>query len=348
MTTEPARRITVASDADLAACAHEPIHVPGAIQPHGALVAADERSLRITHVSANLARATGVAGRGQLGRPLSDLLGTEAVTAILEALAAERYSAGNLLTLSLPFPRDPRRNVMAHRHDGRIVVEIEPASAENDYEMALARAQAVVCNLRRTASLGELCDRAAREIRALTGYDRVMVYRFDADGHGQVVAEDRLPGLESYLDLRYPATDIPAQARRLYLLQRVRTIGRVDYEPVQVLADGALGDAAPLDMTYCALRSVSPIHLEYLANMGVGATLAISIVQDDALWGMVVCHHGAPRTPSAETRSLCDLVGQLLGLLVGEVGEREDLRLQMRRGEHLTELAGARGGAGGG
>jgi light-regulated signal transduction histidine kinase (bacteriophytochrome) len=138
MTGEPVRRTIVASEAELAACADEPIHIPGAIQPHGALVAADEQSLRITHVSANLARATGVSGRSQLGRPLSDLLGAEAVTAILEALATERYSAGNVLSLDLPFPRDPRRNVMAHRHCGRIVVEIEHASAEADYEMALA------------------------------------------------------------------------------------------------------------------------------------------------------------------------------------------------------------------
>ncbi|KAA2236108.1 bifunctional diguanylate cyclase/phosphodiesterase [Salinarimonas soli] len=345
MRADPAPRPRDATDADLATCANEPIHIPGAIQPHGALVAADAETLRVTHVSANLGRATGVSGRAGLGRPLAELLGADAVTAILAALSGERYSPGNVLTLDLPFPRDPRRNVMAHRSGGRIVVEIEPASPEANFEVALARAQAVVGGLRRTGSLGELCDRAAREIRALTGYDRVMVYRFNPEGHGQVVAEDRQADLESFLDLRYPATDIPAQARRLYLLQRVRTIGRVDYEPVPVLADAALGDAAPLDMSYCALRSVSPVHLEYLANMGVGATFAISIVQDETLWGMVVCHHGAPRTPSADMRALCDLIGQLLGLLVGEAEEREDLRVRMQRQETLSELASALEGA---
>ena len=160
-------------------------------------------------------------------------------------------------------------------------------------------------------SLRALCDEVTRIFRDLTGYDRVMVYRFDDDGHGEVFAEQRRPDLEAYLGNRYPASDIPQIARRLYERNRVRVLVDVDYRPVP-LEPRLSPDHRPadLDMSLCFLRSMSPIHVQYLKNMGVSATLVVSLVVGGRLWGLVACHHYAPRFLHFEIRAACDLLAE--------------------------------------
>jgi len=325
----------VASDLDLAVCADEPIHIPGAIQPHGVLLAAID--LKITHASANLNILTGHPAAAAIGSALADVIGQDAVAALLDASGTERYAPVSLLQQTLAFPIPGRYNLRCHQSGNRLVLEIEPADPQDTQGSALALAQSIFAKLRQKRSLIELCEHVAQELRQLTRYDRVMVYRFDAAGNGEVVAEDRIPEIEPFLGLHYPASDIPAQARRLYMLQRIRVLPDVDHHPVPILADPAL-TPSDLDMSHCTLRAFSPIHLEYLRNMGVGATLAISIIHEQALWGMVLCHHRTPLKPSFWINSLCDLLGQLLGLLVGEITERERLTSQVERQQTLATI----------
>lgn len=323
---------------DASPCDQEPIHTPGTIQSHGVLLAARADDLRVTHVSANLQSATGAEVGATLGRRLADVLGGDAVSAILASLGAEGYRPANVLSLHLPLSLAPHRNLLAHRHQGRLIVELESVSATEDHELALSRAQGIIAGLHRAATVQDLCEFAAREIRLLTGYGRVMVYRFAPDGHGRVVAEERHPALEPYLGLHYPASDIPAQARRIYVLQRVRAIADIDHLPVPILVDPALSGAAELDMTLCALRAVSPVHLEYLHNMQVRATLAISLLRDNELWGMIVCHHGSPRAAPADMRALCDVIGQIMSLLIANVSETERLTGNLDRQRRIAAL----------
>jgi len=175
-------------------------------------------------------------------------------------------------------------------------------------------------------SMTELTDLLAEEVRSLTGFDRVMVYRFDAEWNGEVVAERRRPDLNPFLGLHYPATDIPAQARRLYALNPIRLIVDIGYVPVPLypLFDPATGRA--LDLSLASLRSVSPIHVEYLQNMGVTASMSISILVDDVFWGLIACHHysGAHR-PSHDARAAAEFVTQVASHLIAH-RERADAR----------------------
>ena len=322
----------------LASCEREPIHTPGSIQPHGILLAASMHDLRITHVSANFEASTHLSTRGVLGSSLASVLGQDACAAILAALDSESYAPANAIVVDLPFLRQGRRNVLAHRIDDVLVVEMEDASQAGEQETTLYRAHVIIQGLRRASTLEQLCNGAVNEIRALTGYDRVMIYRFTEAGHGQVIAEDKRADLATYLNLHYPASDIPQQARRLYLLQRVRMIADMVYQPVPILADPAFEGEATLDMTLCGLRSISLAHIEYMHNMGVAATLAISLIRDGQLWGMVVCHHLTPRKPSTAVRSLCDVIGQLLSLLIVQVAEGEKLKKNIEQQKLLKHI----------
>jgi diguanylate cyclase (GGDEF)-like protein len=322
-----------ASALDLARCADEPIHRPGTIQPHGALLAIAPATLQITHVSANFAALSGIPAALALGQSLDRLIGAAACEKLMRATAGDFEAVATGLSQELTLPDGRACYAQTHSHDNCRIIEFEPAATPS-YDAVLGGAQTVISRLRQLRSLEQVCDSVTREVQSLTGYDRVMIYRFDQDGHGDVIAESRRPELEPYLHLRYPASDVPAQARRLYMMQRLRVIPSVDHVPVPILTAGR-----PLDMSYCSLRSVSPVHLEYLRNMDVAATMTISIIHDHRLWGMVVCHHRAALSPSPGLRALCELFGQLIGLLIGETEERERLAAQLRAQARLAQLA---------
>ncbi len=324
---------------DLHECAREPIETPGTIQPHGILIAASLPDLSITHASANAAGRFGLPEGRLFALRLPDVLGEAAAEAVLAAVGGEGYAPSNVLTLDLP-ALGGRADVLAHRIGDRICVEIEDADPEGRGEVPLSGAQAIINGLKLASGLDGVCAAAVRDFRALTGYDRVMVYRFDEDGHGSVIAESRHPALEPYLHLRYPASDIPAQARRLYVLQRVRVIVDVDAEPVPLLAAGGGAGAGRFDMTFCSLRTSSPVHCQFVRNMGVRATLSVSLVHDDTLWGMIVCHHRSPRHPGAHLRALCDLVGQLLSVLVVRAEDAVLLGRRLQREQMVAAIGG--------
>jgi light-regulated signal transduction histidine kinase (bacteriophytochrome) len=323
-----------AAAADLSACDREPIHTPGHIQPHGVMVACAPGEMVISHISANFEESTGLRAADFLGGGLAALAGPAAVSAMRQMLDDAGHAPANAQLMTLPLPIQPVRQVLAHRWQNRMFVELEMPPGTDTAANALSRAQGIISSLGEARGVTELCALMARQVRGLTGFDRVMVYQFDEAGHGRVVAECKQDGLPPYLHLRYPASDIPAQARRLYVLNRVRAIPDTGYRPVPLLTD----EAAALDMSFCALRGTSPVHLEYLANMGVRASASISIVRDDALWGMIVCHHMTPRTISADLRALCDVIGQFMSVMLLRVAETEALAERLGRFGAITIL----------
>jgi diguanylate cyclase (GGDEF)-like protein len=322
---------------DLTTCEQEPIHTPGAIQPQGGLLVARLDNFIITHASENLDDYLGVKPGDALGRPLHEVLGEEARNAVRGTLEIARYAPCVAFALTAPKASLPLQMV-AHRTGGSVYIELEVAPQSTNQGLAIQRTQAIMYALHAASSQRELCDIVVTKLRELTGYDRVMVYRFDREGNGEVIAEDREHDLEPYLGLHYPASDIPPQARRMYLAQRVRAIADVDYVPVPMLADPELGQIAPLDMTLCALRSVSPVHLEYMRNMGTRASLGVSLIPGTSLWGLLVCHHRSPLAITADLRAQCDLLGQLMSLLLGSVGEAESYAGQLHRQHTLHEV----------
>ena len=307
----------IIAPADLSNCDLEPIHIPSSIQPHGLLIAARQSDLRIIYASENSSEIIGISASVLLSKTVNEVLGSQVVSSIEEALGSEQYVPANILTCPLPACGVGLFDVSAHRMGTLLCLELEPALQKRRWDLLAIRIEKAIRSLGRPETLESLCAAIAPLIRSITGYDRVMVYRFDADGHGEVIEENKAAHLEPFLGLHYPATDIPQQARRLYLLQRIRTIVDVNYRPVRVLGHPQLTHEQPLDMTYCGLRSVSPIHIEYLQNMGVGASLGISLIHRNELWGMILCHHSTTMYVLPEVRALCDLLGRLISLLIG-------------------------------
>jgi light-regulated signal transduction histidine kinase (bacteriophytochrome) len=306
-------------EADLTNCDQEQIQLAGSIQPHGALLVVSEPDLMVTQASANAAAFLGLNG------PVLELslhaLGGNLAERIAPHLAAPLDAMPVGVRCRIGARRGgPERgdttttfDVLLHRvPQSGLVVELErpgpPVDLSAHLEAALQRVLA-------SFSLRALSEETAGIVRDLTGYDRVMVYRFDDAGHGEVFAENRAPHLPPLLGNRYPATDIPELARRLYERNRVRVLVDVDYTPSPILPPLApAGDqrraGEPLDMSLCVLRSVSPIHIQYLKNMGVGATLVASLMVGGRLWGLIACHHDVPLIANFQTRALCELLAE--------------------------------------
>jgi light-regulated signal transduction histidine kinase (bacteriophytochrome) len=326
--------------ADLTNCEREPIHLAGSIQPNGALLVVREPDRVVVQASANAADFLGLAG-SPLGRTLAALGGD------LDRRIA-RHVADNLDAIPVAIrctagPHGSDFDILLHRPPaGGLIVEFEPVAEPVDLSRHVERALQVILSAH---ALRMLCDESARIFRELTGFDRVMVYRFDETGHGEVFSEQRRPGLEAFLGNRYPATDIPQIARRLYVRNRVRVLSDVEFRPVP-LEPRQLPDGSDLDMSLCILRSSSPIHVQYLKNMGVRATLVVSLVIGDRLWGLIACHHYEPRFVHFEARAVCEVLSEAIATRIAalESFARGQAELAVRRLEQRMIEAIAREG----
>ena len=328
---------------DLGSCDREPIHLLGAAQGFGFLLAAGPDGT-VRHASANAADHLGVPPKQAIGRPLSALLGREAmheITGTLQSLHGH-HQTERLFGLDLVAGRPPY-DVAVHMvpdGDGALtVVEAEPSAAEPRFD-PVATVKGMMARLLSGSTLEDMHERAARQLRGVLGFDRVMVYRFDEDGSGEVVGESVASHLEPYRGLRYPASDIPKQARALYCRNWLRLIADAGAAPVPVLSAPDAAAAGPLDLSSSVLRSVSPVHLEYLRNMGVSASLSVSIMRGDELWGLLACHNSAPKVPSFQRRSAAELFGQLYSLQVESVERTQASRYEAEaRAAHDRLLA---------
>ena len=325
--------------ADLSNCEREQIHLAASIQPHGALLLLREPGLEVVQASANAAAMLGVA---VLGRPLATHGGNLAarIAPLLgQALdtipAATRCTAGTSATAF---------DVLLHRPaGGGLILELERPGVAPDLSRRVERALQAILS---AYSPRMLCEEAARIFRDIAGYDRVMVYRFDDDGHGEVVAEQRRDDLEPYLGNRYPASDIPQIARRLYVRNRVRVLVDIGYTPVPLEPRLSPLTGSDLDMSLCALRSISPMHVQYLQNMGVGASLVASLMVGGRLWGLVSCHHSAPKPVPFPIRAACELLAEAVGTRIAALESfvQAQAELAVRRLEQrMIEAIGREG-----
>ncbi len=307
--------------ATLENCDREPIHIPGAIQACGALLAFEPGTGTILHASTNLRAWLPVGDLPAKGRAMADLLGADACDRIAQALAGRAGTMVRHEVVDLP-PRPAcgqaeALEALVHIHRGVGFVELEPATGPADDGDWLQGLSDTIDALRSATGLEDLYQRMALRVKRLTRFDRVMVYRFDEDHHGQVIADEHEPGMESFHDLHYPASDIPAQARDLYVANLVRYIPDVGYTPVPVLPWLDSERLQPLDMSHAMLRSVSPMHVQYLQNMGVGSTLTLSLLVDGRLWGLIACHHRLPTALPLRLRRACYALAVTAGYMVG-------------------------------
>ncbi len=314
--------------ADLTNCERELIHLAASIQPHGVLLVLDEHSLNVLQATTNVDVMLGIAHDTLVQQPLANL-SASLVQQIRQATAAS--------DLSMPMPiqcqiasSSGRREFAGHVHRhpaGGLILELEPSSpgiaavpqSGVDEQILLAALADAVQQFSNASNIGALSDAAVRRYRDLTGYDRVMVYKFDPDGHGKIVAEARNPRLDSLLGHHYPSSDIPQRARELYIRNRVRVLVDVNYQPVPLMPRLYPGNNLDLDMSLCALRSMSPLHLQYLKNMGVTATLVISLVREGRLWGLIAAHHYSPRNLTASVRAAVEMLAEVLSTRIAAI-----------------------------
>jgi light-regulated signal transduction histidine kinase (bacteriophytochrome) len=292
--------------ADLSNCEREEIHLAGSIQPHGALLVVSEPDHRIIQCSANAAAFLNL--RKVLGVALADLDG-DLLVRILPHLDPTSQGMPIAVRCRIGRPAADFDGLLHRPPEGGLIIELERAGPTVELSKQIA---AALEKIRTASSLRALCDEAATLFQDRTGYDRVMVYRFDDEGHGEVFSERRRPELEAFLGNRYPSSDIPQMARRLYERTRVRVLVDVGYAPVPLEPRLSPLTGRDLDMSVCFLRSMSPIHLQYLKNMGVGATLVVSLVVGGKLWGLVACHHYEPRFIHFELRAVCELLAEAI------------------------------------
>lgn len=323
---------------DLTNCDREAIHIPGAILPHGAMLVLDEDSLEVLQVAGDTVGLIGHEQVALLGARLTDLIAGEKVDRLRGILGGSGLmKARHLLDPFMRVRSDRPVDVSVHRSGNVLVLEFEDADLTDPHATdPLAAVQGMLDGLDRCESLSVLCQMAADSVRRVAGYDRVMVYRFQHDDSGWVFAESKIDRLEPFLDLHYPASDIPVQARAMYLQSWIRLITGVDYEPARLVPPLHPRTSEPLDMSHATLRDVSPIHLEYLRNMGVGASMSISIIVEGKLWGLIACHHSSPRRLPRHLRAICELFGAMFSLQL-ESRERAtqlEARLTSRRTLH--------------
>ncbi|MGF7151737.1 light-regulated signal transduction histidine kinase (bacteriophytochrome) [Sphingomonas zeicaulis] len=335
----------IATDAEdyaraLEQCASEPIRIPGSIQPQGTLLVLDPGTLVVQQAA--VGKAAPFAAN-PLGRSLAELLPDDSVRLGDGLSALPAQGTVHLGTVGT----DDRYHCIAHCSDGAYVVEFEPVAAGEPASFGDLHpvVRQVLDLVQHAETIEDLAALAAREVRRLTGLDRVLVYAFDPDWHGAVVAEDGNDRLPSYLGLRFPAADIPAQARELYRLNRLRLIADANYQPIPIEPTANPGTGQPIDLGHAVLRSVSPVHLEYMRNMGTMASMSISLLSGDRLWGLISCHHRDPVRIGYPVRVACDLIGQILSMQLAAkqatmLASRRDALEQVQR-RLLARMASA-------
>jgi chemotaxis family two-component system sensor kinase Cph1 len=316
-------------------CAVEPIQFPGAIQPHGLLISLSEPDLTICQVSANLADYLDCPPEQVLGKPLEQLFGREALQQLLAFAGQNHNPVAEPYNLAFA---GRRFDAILHRHDNALILELEPSAAD-------AGAQAgnsgifLAQTLRRLQAAGDLDSLyriSVEQIQAMTGFDRVLIYRFEDEGHGQVIAEASAPEMELFNGLFFPASDIPPQARELYRSNWLRIIPDAEYRPVPLIPQLRPDNGQPLDLSHAVLRSVSPIHCVYMKNMGVRASMSISLLKDGQLWGLISCGHRTPLHVPHSLRADCQTIGQVLSL---QISALQELELARQRDAKLDLLA---------
>ncbi|MDP3538896.1 MAG: EAL domain-containing protein [Azonexus sp.] len=325
-------------------CASEPIHLVGTIQPVGVLLAVDCETLLIRAASQNLSSIFPGTADQVIGKPLCDLIGNAQLGWVETMISLGPWEGAKVWSVSLPY------NGKIVQHDAQVfvsgdlfVIEVEhrqPPSGDVFHKLFIPIRDAL-WKLDSEADLGRYAQMAVEQVRVLTGFDRVMMYRFDNNWDGEVIAECKAEEADSYLGNRFPASDIPPQARELYTRNLVRVIADVNAEPVPLVSAGSTQPVGSIDLSHSWLRSMSPVHVEYLRNMGVCASLSISLVQNDRLWGLIACHHMTPKYVGLRSREMDEFIGRVVSLKLINMDnmERESLNRSIRDVLYdLTEL----------
>ncbi len=322
----------------IAVCAAEPIHIPGKIQPHGFMIVFVEVDHTIVQTSANCVSILGISSEAAVGKSLDVFLTPDSTRSLSAALGGEDLRSANPLRIKLANVSNSYDGILS-RSDSVVVLELEPFQEERTKDMNFfySHIHSLIQSIQTRETLTGTFNFVASEVKKLTGFDRVLIYEFDAEFHGKVVGEAKQPFQDSYMDHRYPASDIPPQARQLYLRNWLRIIPDIEYEPSPLIPEVNPIVGGPLDMSGTVLRSVSPVHIQYLRNFGVRSSMSISIIKDGQLWGLITCTHLQTRFVPYDVRSICEFIGQIMSLHISRITSQVIYEKKLQIHTLLTE-----------
>jgi len=313
------------------------------VQPHGVLLVVQEPDLTVLQVSRNSPRELGLAPEAVLGQPLDQILDTYQVDQLRPRLKEPNLERLNPTKLWVRRQGDDYGvyDAIFHRSaDGFLIVELEPAHTQESIPFLsfYHLAKASIGHLTESRSLQEFCRTIVHEVRQVTGFDRVMLYKFDDDGHGEVMAEEKPPEMESYLGLHFPESDIPQPARRMFRSNWIRVIPNANAEPVDL--EPAINPVTqqPTDLVMSVLRQPYHCHTQYLHHMQVGASLTISLMKDQQLWGLIACHHRTPKAVPYELRKTCEFLGRVVFAEISTLEDEADHHYRLRLNQVRTAL----------
>ncbi|MBV8071899.1 MAG: GAF domain-containing protein, partial [Acidobacteriaceae bacterium] len=331
-----AKRVT--ETGDLNSGNGEPIHIPVSIQPHGVLLAMAARTGCISQISANTGPLFGMEAAEILGRRLDQLFAGEDAQNLAHGLENPLLDENprHLVTVTAPGSGEAL-SATAHRSNGVSIVEFEPSAdprvAPFPYYPVVS---AVTSRLKKAGSVEAIAQVAVEEVRRIAGFDRILVYKFDEDWNGSILAEAAGESMPSFRHLRFVASDIPQHTRKLYEMNRLHFIADASYEAVPLVPPIDPVTNKPLDLSFATLRSAPPGHLGYLRDMGVASSICVSLLADDGrVWGLLACHHPAPRRVPIHVRTACDVLAQIVANQIEMAEQRETYEQRLR----LTSLA---------
>jgi light-regulated signal transduction histidine kinase (bacteriophytochrome) len=323
-------------------CDREPIHIPNAIQPHGIFLIFNEEDLQISQISDNTELLLGYSPHELLNQSLNKLFNAEDINSIIQCLARdfEAINPLNLKVLNSQKQIIPFYGIVHRSLENLLILELEPCNGDepDNFWQFYQLTRQLLTKIQNADNLNTLSQLIAEEIREVTGFDRVMIYRFDEDGAGEVIAETKRNDLTSFLGLRYPDSDIPKQAKELYRLNKLRLIPDINYQSAALIPNLSPLTQTPPDLSLSVLRSVSPLHIEYLQNMQVGASMSVSLLKNNQLWGLIACHHQTTKYISYHIRTFCELVGKLMSIELRNKEEQENLTEKMQLKNLLSDF----------
>ncbi len=304
----------------------ELIYAPASIQPHGILLVLESPVLKILQASNNTFEAIGIEPQELVGNLLHQFVETEEIDALEKALIQRNHQRNSI---ALSFKSQKRQSFFQgrlHQSSSVLILELEQVVAPkaSNYFNSYHLVQQPIDKIHNTPNLQLLCQTVVEEVRRMIGFDRAIVYQFDATGAGKVVAEDKAENLASLLGMHYPAADIPPQARKQFTMNLIRFIPDIHYQAVELIPECNPLTGRPLDLAFSLLRTVSPCHVQYLKNMNIGASMTVTLIKDRKLWGLIACHHRTAKYINYETRTACELVAKFVNLEIGYKQDSED------------------------
>jgi len=321
-------------------CGNLPIHHINSIQDYGYLFVLDNQTLNVIQVSENLSAVTGEAGAQMVNKPFSSWFSQGDVDQIVKLIKGD---AKDRIPIDLTFEKDDAQlhfDGLVHIKKEYTILEIEAALKEGQksFSAVFQEVRQFISAMEHADTLEEVCNVAIRELRKVSGFDGVRMYQFDAEWNGTVIAEDISGELESYLGQTFPASDVPKQARALYLKNPFRLISNRNYTPVRLYPVINPLTNAFIDLSDCNLRGVASVHLEYMQNMNVSASMSIRVLREGKLWGLISCHHIEPNYPNVDMRYIFEWLSVEISNRIAAILNQEDYQQSAFRLEKRTVI----------